>query len=91
MTARACGAPRRENAGVSSETGAGIPRAERPRFPGEGSSSLGKPGPKARPRGVADGQLAESPAPAAGVMERRGRLAQGPYRIGLGARIGGMR
>ena len=26
------------------------------RFPGEGSSALGKSGPKVRPKGVADGQ-----------------------------------
>ena len=28
---------------------------ENQRFPGEGSSALGKSGPKARPKGVADG------------------------------------
>ncbi len=31
------------------------------RFPGEGSSAQGKSGPKARPKGVADGQQAEIP------------------------------
>ena len=31
------------------------------RFPGEGLSSLGKSGPKPRPRGVGDGQLVEIP------------------------------
>ena len=31
------------------------------RFPGEGSSAQGKSGPKARPRGVADGQQVEIP------------------------------
>ena len=34
-----------------------------PRFPGEGSSALGKSGPKARPRGVVDGQQVDIPAP----------------------------
>ena len=82
-TVRAAGAPRRENAGVSSEMGAGIPHAERPRFPGEGSSALGKPGPKARPKGVADGRLVEIPAPAAGVTERRRRLAPALNGLGL--------
>ena len=32
-----------------------------PRFPGEGSSSLGKSGPKARLKSVVDGQLVEIP------------------------------
>ena len=31
------------------------------RFPGEGSSALGKSGPKVRPKGVADGQQVEIP------------------------------
>ena len=33
------------------------------RFPGEGSSAQGKSGPKVRPRGVADGQQVDIPAP----------------------------
>ena len=33
------------------------------RFPGEGSSAQGKSGPKVRPKGVADGQQVEIPAP----------------------------
>ena len=37
--------------------------AENLRVPGEGSSSQGKPGPKARPKGVVDGQLVEIPMP----------------------------
>ena len=32
------------------------------RFPGEGSSALGKSGPKVRPKGVADGQQVKIPA-----------------------------
>ena len=60
-TGRSAGAYRRENAGVSSGTWVRIPRTENPRFPEEGSSALGKSGPKARPRGVADGQQVEIP------------------------------
>ena len=37
--------------------------AENLRIPGEGSSAQGKPGPKARPKGVVDGQLVEIPMP----------------------------
>ena len=33
------------------------------RFPGEGSSTQGKSGPKPRPKGVGDGQSVESPIP----------------------------
>ena len=33
------------------------------RFPGEGSSTQGKSGPKPRPKGVGDGQQVEIPAP----------------------------
>ena len=33
------------------------------RVPGEGSSAQGKSGPKARPKGVVDGQLVEIPVP----------------------------
>ena len=51
------------------------------RFPGEGSSAQGKSGPKVRPKGVADGQQVEIPAPPiylkstrdTGVEETRGR------------------
>ncbi len=50
-----------ENAGVSSGTWVRIPRTENPRFPEEGSSALGKSGPKARPKGVVDGQQVEIP------------------------------
>ena len=45
----------RENAGMSSESKVRNFAVECPRFPGEGSSSQGKSGPKARPKGVADG------------------------------------
>ena len=45
-----------ENAGMSSARWVRIPSTVCPRFPGEGSSSQGKSGPKARPRGVVDGQ-----------------------------------
>ena len=46
--------------------GARIPSTANPRFPGPGSSPQGKPGPKARPKGVADGQQANIPAPVRG-------------------------
>ena len=44
-----------ENAGVSSEMMVRIHHTENPRIPEEGSSALGKSGPKARPKGVVDG------------------------------------
>ena len=46
---------------MSSETWVRIPRAVCPRFPEEGSSALGKSGPKPRPKGVGDGQQVEIP------------------------------
>ena len=51
----------RENAGMSSESVARTHTIESLRFPGEGSSTQGKSGPKARPKGVADGQQVEIP------------------------------
>ena len=69
MTARTCGAAGRENAGVSSGTWVRIPRTEYPRFPEVGSSALGKSGPKARPKGVVDGQRVEIPVPDEEAME----------------------
>ena len=59
---RICGRGRRENAGISSESKVRILAVESLRFPGEGSSAQGKSGPKARPKGVADGQQVEIPA-----------------------------
>ena len=52
---------RRENAGMSSENCARIAMAENLRIPGEGSSAQGKPGAKARPRGVVDAHTVEIP------------------------------
>ena len=43
------------------------------RFPGEGSSSQGKSGPKSRPRGVDDGQQVEIPVLSILVIEKWGR------------------
>ena len=51
----------RENAGISSESGARNSAVESLRFPGEGSSAQGKSGPKSRPNGVDDGQRVEIP------------------------------
>ena len=54
---------RSENAGMSSENCVRIVMAEYLRFPGAGSSALGKPGAKARPKGVADAHMVEIPWP----------------------------
>ena len=53
----------RENAGISSEREARNLSVESLRFPGEGSSTQGKSGPKSRPKGVDDGQLVDIPVP----------------------------
>jgi hypothetical protein len=63
MTERTCGLYSSENAGMSSESEVRILTAESLRFPGEGSSSQGKSGPKLRPKGVGDGQQVEIPVP----------------------------
>ena len=68
-TVRSRGAHRRENAGVSSEMQVRILHTDRPRIPGEGSSALGKSGPKARPKGVVDGKQADIPVPAMEMKE----------------------
>ena len=60
-TERSGGLYRRENAGISSESGARNSAVERLRIPGEGSSARGKSGPKARPKGVVDGQQVDNP------------------------------
>ena len=48
---------------MSSERGVRIPSTECLRFPEEGSSALGKSGPKVKPNGEADGQQVEIPVP----------------------------
>ncbi len=55
------GRSRSENAGMSSENYVRIIMAENLRFPGEGSSSLGKPVAKARPKGVVDAHTVDIP------------------------------
>ena len=62
MTERTCGGYRRDNAGMSSESDARNITVEGPRFPGEGSSTQGKSGPKLRTIVVGDGQQVEIPA-----------------------------
>ena len=57
------GLHRSENAGMSSENCARIAMAENLRFPGVGSSAQGKPGAKARPKGVVDAHTVEIPWP----------------------------
>ena len=61
MTVRTSGRSRSENAGMSSENYVRIIMVESPRFLEEGSSSQGKPGAKARPKGVADAHTVEIP------------------------------
>ena len=68
-TGRSCGAYGSENAGVSSEMWVRIPHTDCLRFPGEGSSALGKSGPKMRLTSVVDGQLVDIPVPVVKVME----------------------
>ena len=53
----------RENAGISSESKARNFAVESLRFPGEGSSTQGKSGPRPRPKGVGDGQQVDIPVP----------------------------
>ena len=61
-TERGGGLYRRENAGISSESGARNAAVESLRFSGEGSSARRKSGPKRRPKGVRDGQQVDIPA-----------------------------
>ena len=61
VTGRTRGLYGRENAGISSESGARNSAVESLRFPGEGSSAQGKSGPKRRPKGVRDGQQVDIP------------------------------
>ena len=55
------GLHRSENAGMSSENYVRIIMVENLRFLEEGSSSQGKPGAKARPKGVVDAHTVEIP------------------------------
>ena len=61
MTERTHGRGRSENAGMSSENYVRIIMAENLRFLGEGSSAQGKPGAKARPKGVVDAHTVDIP------------------------------
>ena len=60
-TGRGGGLYTRENAGISSESGARNSAVESLRIPGEGSSAQGKSGTKWRPKGVHDGQQVDNP------------------------------
>ena len=73
MIVRTCGRGSSENAGISSESKVRIFTVENLRFPGEGSSAQGKSGPKARPKGVVDGQQVEIPVLPEIVSKRWGR------------------
>ena len=66
---RTVGAIRSENAGMSSARWVRIPSTVFLRVPGEGSSAQGESGPKARPKGVADGQQVYIPVPLIYLME----------------------
>ena len=61
MSESACGLHTSENAGMSSENYVRIIMVENPRFLEEGLSAQGKPGAKARPRGVVDAHTVEIP------------------------------
>ena len=61
QTGRTDGRDTSENAGMSSENYVRIIMVENLRFPEEGSSSQGKPGAKARPKGVVDAHTVEIP------------------------------
>ena len=61
MSESTCGQYTSENAGMSSENYVRIIMAENLRFLGEGSSAQGKPGAKARPKGVVDAHTVEIP------------------------------
>ena len=61
MSGSTCGLYSSENAGMSSANYVGIIMAENLRFLGEGSSAQGKPGAKARPKGVVDAHTVEIP------------------------------
>ena len=54
---------------MSSEMKVRILQAVNPRFPGEGSSALGKSGPKVRLKSVADGYEVEIPRLVIRLME----------------------
>ena len=62
-TGRSGGGSTSENAGMSSENYVRIIMVENLRFLEEGSSAQGKPGAKARPKGVGDGQQVDIPVP----------------------------
>ena len=55
---------------MSSENYVGIIMAENLRFLAEGSSAQGKPGAKARPKGVADGQQVDNPVLPREIMQQ---------------------
>ena len=63
MSGSTCGLYTSENAGMSSVNYVGIIMAENLRFPGQGLSSQGKSGAKARPKGVVDAHTVEIPWP----------------------------
>ena len=73
MTGKTCGRDSSENAGISSASKVRIFTVENLRFPGEGSSSQGKSGPKLRLKSVGDGQQVDIPVLPLLVIEKWGR------------------
>lgn len=63
VTGRLSGRDTGENAGMSNEMEVRIFHPGSLRIPEEGSSAQGKPGPKANPKGVADGKQVKNPVP----------------------------
>ena len=57
---------------MSNESEVRIFAVENPRFPGQGSSSQGQSGPKARPKGVVDGQQVDIPVLPLSVIREAG-------------------
>ena len=68
----------RENAGISSASGARNSAIESQRFPGEGSSTQGKSGAKSRPKGVDDAQSVDIPIPPRIYTKQGHRRIAGP-------------
>ena len=63
VSTRGGGVHTRENAGISSASGARNSTIESLRIPGEGSSAQGKSGPKLRAKAVDDGHQVDIPEP----------------------------
>ena len=83
MIERTRGLYTRENAGISSENYVRIIMAENLRFLGEGSSAQGKPGAKARPKGVVDARHIEIAEPGRWLTRAKGTEIEGSRRCSV--------